>query len=51
MKIRVICLPDEVDDVTRVLADAFDLIEISAPYPMRGTSRNVRVYAEVRLQP
>ncbi|GAA1005477.1 hypothetical protein Aple_051080 [Acrocarpospora pleiomorpha] len=51
MKIRLICLPEEATDAARALATGFDVIEISDPYPMRGTSRNVRIYAEVRPHP
>ncbi|WP_165900623.1 hypothetical protein [Microbispora triticiradicis] len=49
MKIRILGLPDEVAQAADIINDAFDVIEISAPYPCRGTTRNVRVYAEVRL--
>jgi len=31
------------------LAEVFDVVSISDPYPNRGRSRLVRVYVEVRL--
>ncbi|MBB2742881.1 UNVERIFIED_ORG: hypothetical protein FHR35_002703 [Microbispora rosea subsp. rosea] len=43
MKVRIIGLPAEL--LTRTL----DVIEISEPLPCRGVSRNVRIYAVVRL--
>jgi hypothetical protein len=49
MKIRIIGLPDEVTQAADIIAAAFDVIEISDPYPCRGNTRNVRIYAEVRL--
>ncbi|WP_181870944.1 hypothetical protein [Sphaerisporangium album] len=49
MKIRITGLPDEVTQAADIIATTFDVIEISAPYPCRGTTRNVRIYAEVRL--
>ncbi|GAA3801647.1 hypothetical protein GCM10022226_21840 [Sphaerisporangium flaviroseum] len=49
MKIRIIGLPDEVTQAADILAQMFDLIEISEPYSCRGTTRNVRLYAEARL--
>jgi hypothetical protein len=48
MKIRIIGLPEEVTQAVEILGTAFDIVEISDPYPCRGVSRNVRIYAEVR---
>ncbi|GAA3790247.1 hypothetical protein GCM10022226_06420 [Sphaerisporangium flaviroseum] len=48
MKIRIIGLPDEVTQAAEIIGTAFDVIEISDPYPCRGASRNVRIYTEVR---
>ncbi|MET8140022.1 hypothetical protein ABZU32_06905 [Sphaerisporangium sp. NPDC005288] len=48
MKIRIIGLSEEVAEAAEILGTAIDVIEISTPYPCRGTSRNVRLYAEVR---
>lgn len=49
MKIRVIGLPAEVAKAAELLAGTFDVIEISEPLCCRGASRNVRIYAEIRL--
>lgn len=49
MKIRIIGLPDEVTQAVDLLTRTLDVIEVSAPYPTRGTGRQVRVYLEVRL--
>ena len=49
MKIRLIGLPDEVMAAAERLAGVFDLVETSEALPCRGNSRQVRVYAEVRL--
>ena len=51
MKIRLIGLPEEVTAGAERLGEVFEVIEISAPYPCQGSSRQVRVYAEVRPQP
>ncbi|WP_219471267.1 hypothetical protein [Nonomuraea rhizosphaerae] len=49
MKIRIIGLPDEVEQAAATIADVLDVVETSAPYPCRGASRQVRLYLEVRL--
>lgn len=49
MKIRLIGLPDEVTQAVDLLTQTFDVIDASAPYPTRGTGRQVRVYLEIRL--
>ncbi|MGW3351720.1 hypothetical protein ACWDA3_51210 [Nonomuraea rubra] len=48
MKIRLTGLPEEIEQVTTRLRDVLDVLEVSAPYPCRGESRQVRVYLEVR---
>lgn len=48
MKIRLTGLPAEVTDGIGRLEQVFDVVSVSAPYPCRGTSRQVRVYVEVR---
>ncbi|MER6810910.1 hypothetical protein ABT299_16685 [Spirillospora sp. NPDC000708] len=50
LRIRLIGLPDEVLAGAEVLAEAFDLIEVSSACPCRGASRNVRAYLQVRLK-
>jgi hypothetical protein len=49
LKIRIIGLPDEAVQAANLIARTFDVIEISDSIPCRGASRNVRIYAEVRL--
>ncbi|MER7131331.1 hypothetical protein [Streptosporangium saharense] len=49
MKIRLMGLPDEVTQAAALIEESFDVVEISDPYSCRGSSRQVRVYAEVRL--
>jgi hypothetical protein len=41
----------ECQAATRRLAEVFDVVAISGPYPDRGPSRLVRVYLELRLHP
>ena len=50
MKIRLMGLPTELDQFLAALsqADVLDVIEISGPYPNRGSSRMVRIYIEAR---
>jgi hypothetical protein len=43
-------LPDDVAAGAQALAEVFDVIEMSEPYPCRGASRNVRTYLQVRLK-
>ncbi|TYB38411.1 hypothetical protein [Actinomadura chibensis] len=47
--IRLIGLPEEVAADTEVLAEVFDVVEVSKAYPCRRASRNVRVYVEARF--
>ncbi|MEU7857884.1 hypothetical protein [Nonomuraea sp. NPDC049141] len=49
MRIRIIGLPEEATQAANLIARTFDVVEISRPIPCRGASRNVRIYAEVRL--
>lgn len=51
MKIRITGLPAEVGQAITILTNNRDLdvIEVSDPYPNRGASRLVRVYAEIQL--
>ncbi len=51
MKIRITGLPAEVGHALTILGqtEAFDVTEVSPSYPNRGTSRMIRVYAEVRM--
>jgi hypothetical protein len=49
VKVRLHGTPAEVAEATRRLAEAFDVVAVSRPYPDRGTSVLVRVYLEVRL--
>ncbi|WP_433239926.1 hypothetical protein [Actinomadura nitritigenes] len=49
MKVRLMGLPDEVDQATDRLKQIFDVIDVSAHRPLRGQSRQVFVYIEIRL--
>jgi hypothetical protein len=49
VKIRLEGTPQECQQATPQLAEVFDVVSISDPYPNRGQSRLVRVYVEVRL--
>lgn len=49
MKLRLMCLPEEVGPAVDRLRAAFDVVSVSDPDPMRGDNRQVRVYVEVRL--
>ncbi len=49
VKIRLEGTPQECQQATPRLAEVFDVVSISHPYPNRGASRLVRVYVEVRL--
>jgi hypothetical protein len=51
VKVRLHGTPAEVDQATRRLVEAFDVVAVSEPSPDRGTSVLVRVYLEVRLDP
>jgi hypothetical protein len=49
VKIRLEGTPQECQQATSGLAEVFDVISVSQPYPNRGRSRLVRVYVEIRL--
>lgn len=49
MKIRITGLPEEATQAANLIARIFEVIEISGLIPCRGATRNVRIYAEVRL--
>jgi hypothetical protein len=49
VKIRIEGTPKECQQATPQLAELFEVVSISDPYPNRGHSRLVRVYVEVRL--
>jgi hypothetical protein len=51
VKLRLHGAPAECEQVARRLAEVFDVVAVSGPYRDRGTSRLVRVYLELRLQP
>jgi len=51
VKLRLHGTPAECDQATRRLAEAFNVVAVSGPYPDRGPSRLVRVYLELRLDP
>jgi len=46
MKIRLMGLPADVDQAVAALRTALDVVSVSAPYPCRGDSREVRRYVE-----
>lgn len=47
VNIRLMGLPDDVDQVVAQLTEVLDVADISRPYPCRGGSRQVRVYLTV----
>jgi hypothetical protein len=49
VKIRLEGTPKECAQAAPRLAEVFDVVSVSEPYPNRGRSLLVRVYAEVRL--
>jgi hypothetical protein len=51
VKIRLEGTPTECEQAASRLAEVFDVVSISDPYPNRGRSLLVRVYVEVRLGP
>jgi hypothetical protein len=51
VRLRLHGTPAECEHVARRLAEVFDVVAISPPYPDRGPSRLVRVYLELRLDP
>jgi hypothetical protein len=51
VKIRLEGTPKECEQAAPRLAEVFDVVSVSDPYPNRGRSLLVRVYVEVRLGP
>jgi hypothetical protein len=51
VKLRLHGTPAECDQAAHRLAEVFDVVSVSGPYPDRGPSRLVRVYLELRLGP
>jgi hypothetical protein len=51
VKLRLHGTLAEVAEATRRLAEAFDVVAVSRPYPDRGHRALVRVYLELRLTP
>ena len=51
MRLRLHGTPAECKHAARRLAEVFDVVAVSPPYPDRGPSRLVRVYLELRLDP
>ena len=49
MKIRLEGTRQECEQAAPRLAEVFDVVSVSDPYPNRGRSLLVRVYVEVRL--
>ncbi len=49
VKIRLEGTPQECEQAALRLAEVFDVVSVSDPYPNRGRSLLVRVYVEVRL--
>lgn len=49
MKIRLECLPQEIEPVVDLLRQNLDVVSVSRPYANRGESRLVRVYVEFSL--
>ncbi len=49
VKLRLEGTEQECQQATPQLAEVFDVVSISDPYPNRGQSRLVRVYLEIRL--
>ncbi len=49
VKIRLEGTPEECQQAAPRLAEVFEVVSISDPYPNRGRSRLVRVYLEIRL--
>ncbi len=49
VKIRMEGTAEECQQAAPRLAEVFEVVSVSDPYPNRGRSRLVRVYVEVRL--
>ena len=51
MRLRLHGTPAECEATARRLAEVFDVVSVSGPYPDRGRSVLVRVHLELRLNP
>jgi hypothetical protein len=51
VRLRLHGTPAECEQAARRLAEVFDVVATSGPYPDRGQSALVRVYLELRLHP
>ena len=51
MKIRMEGTAEECQQAAPRLAEVFEVVSVSDPYPNRGRSRLIRVYVEARLDP
>jgi hypothetical protein len=51
VRLRLHATPAECEHAAHRLAEVFDVVAISGPYPDRGPSRLVRAYLELRLHP
>lgn len=49
MRIRLTGTHEECNTAVRGLREVFDVVDVSAPYPNRGSSSLMRVYVELRL--
>jgi hypothetical protein len=49
LRVRLTGLPEEVAAGADVLAEVFEVVEVSKTYPSRGASRNVSAYLQVRF--
>jgi len=49
VKIRLEGTAEECQQAVPLLAELFEVVSVSNPYPNRGQSRLVRVYVDVRL--
>jgi len=46
MRIRLTCLPGEVEAAIDAIRRVFDVLYVSRPYPCRGGDPRVRIYLE-----
>lgn len=50
MKMRISGRPGEVAAAVDLIREMFDVLTVSAAYPLRNQSREVRVYVDMRLR-
>ncbi|KAB2351604.1 hypothetical protein [Actinomadura rudentiformis] len=50
MKLRLVGLPDEIDDAVEAIGQVVEVLEVSAHYPRRGNTRQVSVYLDIRVK-